>query len=269
MNEGLHVTGRSRVIFLIGTPVAQTESPGLFNRHFAENGIDRVVAPLDLKPAHLTQFFAMVRDADNCDGIILTVPHKQAALPLVDHMSERARVLECVNVVRRTAEGRLEGDMTDGPGFWAGARTLEFQPAGKRVAIAGAGAAATAIAHEFALQGGAHLTIVNRDMKETGRLRQKLSGLGAHLDETIPQSLSGYDMAINATPLGMAYAPGTPFEKALLTTLPASAIVADAVTEPVETRLLADARSLGLKALPGAAMTRGQFEMLGRALGVM
>lgn len=269
MDEGLRVTGKSRVIFLIGTPVAQTESPGLFNRHFAQTGIDRVVTPLDLKPPHLEAFFAMLRDAKNCDGVILTVPHKQAALPLVDEVSDRARALGSVNVVRRNADGGLAGDMTDGPGFWAGARAHGFDPVGKRVVIAGAGAAATAIAHEFAVQGGGHLTIVNRNADETERLMQKLAGHGIRLDTGMPESLSAYDMAINATPLGMAYAPGTPFDRALLATFPAGAFVADAVTEPVETHLLGDARALKLNALPGAAMTRGQFEMLGHALGVL
>lgn len=260
------VSAHTRVIFMIGSPVGQARSPSLFNAHFAEAGIDRVVVPLEVPPAGVAGFLDVVRGASNCDGVIVTVPLKAGVLEGIDVATERACALDAVNVVRRGEDGRLRGDMTDGPGFWAAAEGHGFDPDGKRIVLSGAGAAATAIAHEFALRGGRAITVTTRTAAEFDRLSGLLDGHGIAIADGLPTDLSGFDMAINATPVGMDHAPGTPFAKALLATLPSHALVADAVTEPVETRLLADARALGLKVMAGEEMTRGQFRLIGAFL---
>jgi len=140
------VSGASRVVFMIGTPIAQVRSPVLFNAHFAEQGIDCVMVPLDVSVAALDGFVAMVRDADNCDGFVATLPHKRALLKLVDEAGPTARALECVNAVRRNPDGRLFGDMADGAGFWNGVRNTGFDPLGKAAVLAGAGAAGPDVA---------------------------------------------------------------------------------------------------------------------------
>lgn len=263
---GILVTGATRVVFMIGTPVAQARSPFLFNRHFADRGENRVMVPLDVSPAALPSFVSMVRDAANCDGFVATLPHKRALLDLVDEASETARALESVNVVHRGPDGRLVGDMTDGAGYWNGAAKSRFDPRGKSVALAGAGAAGTAIAHEFARRGGGRLAVWSRSECEVTLLQSKLATMGISVEAGMPTDLAGFDMAINATPVGMAHAPGSPFSKALIATLPPTAIVADAITEPLETELLASAREIGLKTIDGRAMTEGQFHSLLAAL---
>lgn len=264
--SGILVTGTTRVVFMIGTPVAQTRSPFLFNRHFADSGENRIMVPLDVSPAALPFFVSMVGTAANCDGFVATLPHKRALVGLVDEASETARALESVNVVRRELDGRLIGDMTDGAGYWNGAATRGFEPNGKSIVLAGAGAAGTAIAHEFAKRGGGRLAIWSRSLSEVMLLQTKLATMGVAVEVGMPANLADFDMAINATPVGMAHAPGSPFSKALIATLPPTAIVADAITEPLETELLKIARQRGLHTLDGQAMTAGQFNSLLAAL---
>jgi shikimate dehydrogenase len=256
------VTGATRVVFMIGTPVGQVRSPTLFNAHFAKAGIDRIMVPLEVSVAALAGFVAMVRDAENCDGFVATLPHKRALLKMVDEAGPTARALESVNAVRRNPDGRLFGDMADGAGFWNGARAAGFEPLGKSAVLAGAGAAGTAIAFEFAQRGGRRLAIWSRSDDEVDALASRLAGTGIEFVRGLPESLGDYDIAINATPLGMDYAPGSAFSPELVATLPASAFAADAITEPVETAFLATARSCGLRSIGGRAMAHGQFELL-------
>lgn len=256
------VTAATRVVFMIGTPIAQVRSPLLFNTYFAEHGIDRVMVPLEVSVAALDGFVAMVREAENCDGFVATLPHKRALLKLVDEAGPTARALESVNAVRRNPDGRLFGDMADGAGFWNGARGAGFEPFGKAAALAGAGAAGTAIAFEFAQRGGRKLAIWSRSSDEVDALASRLAGTGIEVTSGMPDDLGGYDMAINATPLGMDYAPGTAFSPEQVASLPAGAIAADAITEPAETVFLGAARARGLRTIDGRAMARGQFELL-------
>ena len=266
--SGILVTGTTRVVFMIGTPVAQTRSPFLFNRHFADSGANRIMVPLDVSPAALPSFVAMVREAANCDGFVATRPHKQALLDLVDDASETARALESVNVVRREPDGRLVGDMADGAGFWSGVQEEGFDPRGKAVILAGAGAAATAIAYEFGRRGGRHLTLWSRDDGEMRVLGKRLSAWDVDIRSGMPVSLKDFDMAINATPLGMSHAPGSAFSPHLVATLPDHAIVADAITEPAMTELLRTASGRGLKPINGYTMTSGQMHYLLEGLGI-
>ncbi len=262
------ITGAARIVFMIGTPIAQARSPLLFNHYFREKSMDRVMVPLDVSEATLPAFVAMVRDAANCDGFVATLPHKRALLHLVQEASPTARALESVNVVRRRPDGTLFGDMADGSGFWNGAARAGFELAGKSVVLAGAGAAGTAIAYEFARRGGRRIAVWSRTREEAAALAAKLSATGLEVETDMPAALDTFDMAINATPLGMAHAPGRAFSARLLASLPPHGFVADAITEPEETELLLDAQRQGLRVIRGHDMTLGQFEHLKWVLGL-
>lgn len=268
MLAGLDVSARTRVIFMIGTPIAQARSPVLFNRHFARHGLDCVMVSLDVQPEGLGAFLRVVRDAKNCDGVVLTLPLKRAAAELVDDISPRARALGSVNVIRRSDDGQLSGDMMDGPGFWNGVAGVGFDPDGRRMALAGAGGAGMAIAYEFAAKGGLHIDLVAESQDDQARMERTLSGTSTTLDFGLPASLAAHDIVVNATPVGMAAHPGTLFPPILIDTLPDWALVADAITDPLETELLQSASRRGLKTVNGHAMTGGQFDLLARFLGL-
>lgn len=256
------VTGTTRIVLMIGTPIGQVRSPALFNAEFAASGADRAMMPIEVQPADLGALFALARGAGNCDGIVLTVPHKQAAFDLVDAASERARALRLVNVVRRDPDGRLVGDMTDGVGLWKAAASQGFEPAGKAIALAGAGAAGTAIAHAFAAAGGREIRLVEADEARLAGLESGLRPTGIRVTRGAGDSLAGIDLVMNATPVGMGYKPGCLFTRDQIASLPAHAIVADAITDPLETELLKLAKARGLATIDGNAMTAGQFRTM-------
>lgn len=263
------VTARTRVVFMIGTPIAQAGSPALFNQYFAETGADHIVVPLDLKPDHVAAFFAMLRDTSNCDGAIVTIPHKRATARAVDERTPDAERLGLVNVVRREPDGRLVGDMTDGRGFWSKAGEMGFAPQGRAALVAGPGAAGTAICDAFLAVGGSALTLVGRDDTELAPALAILPKGRLTATTAMPSDLSAFDVVVNATPVGMAYTPGNLFRPELLATLPKSALVADIITDPVETELLQAATALGLATFRGRDLNEGQFRIIGEHLRIL
>ena len=142
--------GRTRVVSIVGAPVAQVRSPAVLNRELARRGIDAVMIAIEVAPAGLAGFFEFLRSWENSPGTVITIPHKTAAVPYLDAMTDRARLLGAANMVRRTSDGRLEGDMVDGPGFMTALASHGVSAQGKTVAIFGAGAVGRSLSLEFA-----------------------------------------------------------------------------------------------------------------------
>ncbi|MCX5813301.1 MAG: shikimate dehydrogenase [Proteobacteria bacterium] len=267
MNSGLITpSGKTLVYPMIGHPVIQVKSPTTFNRYFREKQMDRIMIAIDVPPEHVDHFFSLLRGWRNCPGCVVTIPHKQEAARHVDELSDRARDLEAVNVIRRTEQGRLIGDMVDGLGFIEALRFHGFEAKGRRVAVFGAGGAGGAIAYAVAHAEAAELVVIDTDMDRQKHLLDLLAlrcpsvALSHRLD-----SLAGVDLAVNATPLGMNGDPHTPFP---LDSLDAHTFVADVVTEPDITPWLAGAKARGCSIQTGYEMTIGQFIIMGRHMGI-
>ncbi|HEY5890857.1 MAG TPA: hypothetical protein VIW94_09185, partial [Acidimicrobiia bacterium] len=111
---GLLPSGTTDVFAIIGHPVAQVQSPTLYNNHFADTSLDAVFVAFDIEPDNVPDYFRMMRGTENLRGGFVTVPHKQAAAQCMDELTERAQALNAVNAVKND-KGRLIGDMTDGP----------------------------------------------------------------------------------------------------------------------------------------------------------
>lgn len=251
------IDGDSRFIPLIGHPVAQVRSLGPMNRAFAAAGANLVMLPVDVAPAVLPFLFAALRETANCAGLSVTVPHKQAAARLCDALSDRAQEVGAVNTIRRDAGGRLHGDMTDGPAFLAALAGEGVAVAGRRCLLAGCGGAGTAIAFALAEAGISSLVLVDPNSARRIALAEALGRRFAGLvsaDRTTPQA--EIDLAINATPLGMA--PDDPLPLDVAGLRPA-AVVADIVTKPAVTPLLTQARASGLATVTGVAMAEAQL----------
>src|SRR2546421_13120107 len=101
----LSLNGATRIHVTIGDPIAQVKSPAGVTQGFAARGADAIMIPLQVKPADVEDFFRLAKKLPNLDGIIITVPHKPIAFRHCDLTSERSRVLEVANVMRR---GRSE-----------------------------------------------------------------------------------------------------------------------------------------------------------------
>ena len=259
-------SGKTLVYVMIGHPVTQVKSPTTFNKYFREKQMDRVMIAIDVQPDFVGPFFSLLRGWRNCPGCVVTIPYKQDAAHCVDELSDRARDLEAVNVIRRTEKGQLIGDMVDGLGFLEALRSNGFEVSSKRVAVFGAGGAGGAIAYAVAQARAAELVVIDTDIGRRERLLDLLAlrfpsvSLSQHLD-----SLAGVDLAVNATPLGMNDDTRIPFP---LDSLSSRTFVADVVTEPDITPWLSAAKARGCSIQTGYEMTLGQFTLMGRHMGI-
>ena len=200
----LEIDGTTRFFGIIADPIAQVKTPQAINRLAAEHGVGAVMIPLHVAADGLPAAFAGLRTMKNFGGMIVTVPHKTAALALCDAVSSRARRVGAINAVRREPDGRLVGDMFDGLGFVAGLKRAGISVRGPRVYLAGAGGAANAIAFALAESGVSELTIANRTVAKAEdllrRLRECYPRLPVRIGSAEP---SGHDLVVNATSLGL------------------------------------------------------------------
>lgn len=146
------VSGFTQVVAVIGHPITQVKSPENFNRYFADQQIDSVMIPVDIAPEAVADFLQALRGWHNMSGVLVTVPHKQRAAALVDELTPRAQHLNAINVIRKLADGRLQGDMLDGVGFQLAAEAHGFSAAGKKGCSPAAAASAALSRGGFAKQ---------------------------------------------------------------------------------------------------------------------
>lgn len=247
------LSGATRVHFIVGDPIAQVKSPGGVSAAYHTRGHNAYVMPAHVAPPDLAAWLAGVSLARNVDGVIVTVPHKFACFALCATTSERAAFLRTVNTMRRNADGGWHGDMFDGLGFVTAMRQegAGCDPEGKRVLLAGAGGAGSAIAHALVMAGARQLAIHDGDAVRRATLVDRLTGLGRCPVTHGSADPTGFDVVVNATPVGMREGDPCPFDVARLT--PAM-FVGCVITAPAVTALIAAARAKGCQTLTGAHM---------------
>lgn len=253
------IDGATRLIGLLGSPVAHSKSPAIHNAAFAATGVNAAYLAFEVAPEKLEAAVAGLV-ALGATGWNVTMPHKTAMAALCDELSPAARIVGAVNTVV-VQDGRLTGHITDGSGFTAALTDRGFNPAGKQVALFGAGGAARAAAVQLALDGAAQLAIFNRTVAKARMLAETIAaetGCAARayaLDdvEALRAAVTEADLVINGTKLGMAPHPETCVlpDARWLARRP---VVADFVYNPVQTRLLAMAAKAGCPTLDGLAM---------------
>lgn len=244
-------SGATRVIFIVGDPIAQVKSPHGVTESLRERRADAIVVPAHVKPADIDAFFALTQRMPNVDGIIVTVPHKFDAARLCEHVTPRARSIGAANVVRRAADGSWEADMCDGEGYVAGLRKAGCDPKGRRALLVGAGGAGSAIAHALVDAGVAALALHEADAGRRVALAAKLRVYGPLVPTVGSDDPSGFDLVINATPMGMK--PGDPLPVDV-TKLAPDTFVGDVVTMPPVPPLIEAARARGCATMTGAGM---------------
>lgn len=264
------VSGFTQVVAVIGHPITQVKSPENFNHYFASQGMDKVMIPVDIAPEAVADYLNALRGWQNMSGILVTVPHKQRVAGLLDTLTSRARHLNAVNVVRKLADGRLEGDMLDGVGFQRAAEAHGFNPAGKRALLSGCGGVGSAIAWGLCEAGISHLALYDRDDASRQRLENRLATHFPTVHITpLPDSLAAIDLLVNGSPAGMAGFDALPLSQTLLETLTADTHVADVVTAPVITPLLTFANARGCRTQTGPEMALAQMQLMGQFIGAI
>ena len=251
------ITGSTDVYLILGDPVEQVRAPETFNPLFAAFGSNAVLLPVLVAPADLSAFVKSVFLAKNIKGLWVTMPHKEAIVGALDSCSELAQIAGAVNAVRRNEQGQLEGGLFDGEGLLDSLRYFDMDYAGKRVLILGAGGAAAAIAASLALPrpGGAagEIAFYNPIPEKAQQLAQRIQDATGTTLRVMPSNdPAGFDLVINASPLGMTNADPLPCDPARLEQ---HAGVMDIVMKNQPTPWVRAARARGLNAQPG-------FEML-------
>ena len=264
------IKGSTRLVAIIGSPVAQVKSPENFNAAFSQSGSDVAMIAMDIAPEGMADFLSMARQWQNLDGFVVTIPHKQAVAAGIDEITPRAALLGATNVVKRDAGGRLIGDMVDGMGFVEAARRNGFVPDAKRALVIGGGGAGSAIAHALCEAGVALLAVSDIDIARAERLAGLLRAEfpGTQIG-TQAGDLGALDLVVNATPLGMEEGDPVPLAENALAALKSSALVADVVTSPEVTPFLKAAMARGLPIQTGPQMAKAQLALLGGHMGVL
>lgn len=261
----LKISGKTRVCGLIGDPVEHSMSPTMHNAAFAELGLDYVYAAFRVRGDDLRQAIEGMR-ALNLRGFNVTIPHKVAVMPLLDELDPLAEKIGAVNTVVNNG-GKLKGYNTDATGFLQALREKGIEPAGKNVAILGAGGASRAISF-ILVDEGAHLTILNRaeELDWAVQLAQRLEQeFGRKVwalelsEQNLAKALEKADVLVNATPVGMSPKDEeTPVSTDLLKP---DLLVYDIVYNPVRTRLLREAEAANARTIAGLDMLVWQGAM--------
>jgi shikimate dehydrogenase len=237
----------------MGWPVAHSLSPRLHGHWLRRYEIDGAYVPLPVLPEHLEQALGAL-PALGFAGTNLTIPHKEAALPLVDRLSAAAERIGAVNTVVVESDGTLSGDNTDGFGFIASLSASEvgWQATAGPAVVLGAGGAARAIAMALLDAGAPEVRLLNRTAERARALAAELGG-PVHPVEWAGRSAALADAAllVNTTSLGMH---GQPPLDLALDALPRTALVSDIVYTPLITPLLALARARGNPVVDGLGM---------------
>jgi len=252
----MKITGRTRLAGIIGWPVSHSRSPLLHGFWLAETSIDGAYVPLPVKPDHLERALRAL-PVLGFRGCNLTVPHKQAALAVVDRVDSLARRIGAINTVVVAPDGSLEGTNTDAFGFRESLReaTPHWQPSSGPVVILGAGGAARAVIVALGDAGAEEIRIVNRTLDRAAAVAADLATLQTritiHSWEEVSTVQHQAGLLVNATSLGMVGEPPLTLD---LSSLPLSAPVVDIVYVPLETELLAAALRRGHPVVDGLGM---------------
>jgi shikimate dehydrogenase len=253
MSGGSYLTGRTRLAGIMGWPVAHSLSPRLHSHWLHRYRIDGAYVPLPVLPERLDQALRAL-PALGFAGVNLTIPHKEAAVSLVDRLSPVAARIGAVNTVLVEPDGTLSGDNTDGFGFMAALSesAVGWQAAAGPAVVLGAGGAARAVTVALLDAGAPEVRLLNRTPDRARSLAGELGGQTRAVEwAERPAALDGAALLVNTTSLGMC---GQPPLVLALDALPRTALVTDVVYTPLITALLAVARARGNPVVDGLGM---------------
>jgi shikimate dehydrogenase len=251
------ISGKTTLIAHLGFPTEAFKAPMIYNPWFDKHGIDAVVVPMGVKPEDYAASLPQIFKFSNLRGALVTMPHKVTTMQLVDEVTPTARVAGACNAILKRPDGTLLGDQFDGAGFVRGVERKGRLFKGTRVLVSGAGGVGSAIAASIAAAGAAELMLF--DMSEASA-----NALAARLRDNYPQMKvstgskdpAGYDVVVNATPLGMKDTDPLPFD---VDRIDAGTFVGEVVMKTEFTPLLLAAKAKGCQVQVGTDML---FEMI-------
>lgn len=257
-----HISGTTGLFTLLGSPVGHSGSPAMFNYSFKKQGLDYAYLAFDVKKEDMPKAIDALK-LFKVRGSNVTMPCKTVAASLVDELSPAAKIIGAINVIVND-NGKLTGHITDGIGFVRNLKEHGVDIANKKIVVLGSGGAATAIEVQSALDGAAEITIFNKKdefFQRAEQTKQKIQQAKPEvkakvcdLDDQnkLKTEIARADILVNATIVGMK-----PLENESLVDksfLRPDLVVADTVYNPLKTKLILDAESIGCTTAPGKGM---------------
>jgi shikimate dehydrogenase len=246
------IDGKTKLIAHLGYPTESFKAPMIYNPYFRKYGINAVVIPMGCRPEDYAVFLKHLFRLSNIHGALVTMPHKVVTVALLDRASASVKVAGACNALRIDPDGRLLGDMFDGEGFVRGVRRKGRAVSGARVLVAGCGGVGSAIAASLAKAGVAELALFDA-------FAPAMNGLAKRLRDNYPNlkvgggsiDPAGYDIVVNATPLGMKDDDPLPLD---VSRIAPSTFVGEVVMKQEITPFLAAARARGCEFQVGTDM---------------
>lgn len=253
------ITGTTKLLGVIGAPIEHSLSPVMHNAAIAQMGVDYVYLALPVKPADLDVAIAGF-NAINLVGFSITIPHKQAIIPLLSEVSPVAKGVGAVNTVWRTNTG-WSGTNTDVEGFIAPLQAYNRDWSQTTSVILGHGGAARAVVVGCAQLGCTEIHVVGRNVQKLSQFQQSWENaslpvtLKVHLWEELPQLLPQGDLVVNTTPVGMyPHVEQSPVDVTVMQGLREGAIAYDLIYTPNPTQFLRQAQQQGAITIDGLEM---------------
>ena len=211
------ISGKTTLIAHIGYPTVSFKAPMIYNPWFEKAGIDAVVMPMGVQAPDYPSFLRELFKVTNIRGALVTMPHKKTTVELADEVSPTARIAGAANALLKREDGTLLADMFDGEGFVRGVRNKGRNLNGASALVVGCGGVGSAIAASLAAAG---VTRIGLDDAMEGAAESLGSRLSAHYPElnvkTGSADPTGYDLVVNATPLGMNEGDPLPIDMSLV-----------------------------------------------------
>ena len=257
------ISGTTRMLGLIGTPVAHSKSPAMYNHCFEKFGLDWAYLAFDIPQEKAGEAVAAIRTL-NLRGANVTMPCKNAVIPYLDELTPAAKAIQAVNTIVNE-NGRLVGHNTDGCGYTQNLRRGGVEVRGKRIVLLGGGGAASAIAIQAALEGAEEIAVFNRRddfwprMEEGMKaIAQAAPGCAITLQdledrEALGTAIARCHILSNATRVGMAPCEDQSNITELHWFRP-DLVVTDVVYAPPATKMLREAQAAGCKTFDGLGM---------------
>jgi shikimate dehydrogenase len=237
------IDGKTGIIAHIGYPTESFKSPMIYNPWFAARGINAAVIPMGCKKEDYASFLKLAFRLTNVQGALITMPHKVTTLDLVDEASVSAKIAGACNAVKLDERGVMIGDMFDGEGFVRGILKKGRRLAGASALVAGCGGVGSAIAASLAKAGVSRLGLYDAFIQSMNGLAERLSAHYPKLEVTTGSAdPGGYDIVVNATPLGMKKDDPLPFD---VERISPRTFVGEVVMKEEITPFLAAARAKG------------------------
>ena len=246
------ISGKTTLIAHVGYPTEAFKAPLIYNPWFDKAGIDAVVVPMGIQVADYPTVLKSLFRLTNIRGALVTMPHKVTTVALLDEVSVAVQVAGSCNAILKRPDGTLLGDMFDGAGFTRGLKRKDFKFPGASVLVVGTGGVGCAIAASIAGEGVAKLFLSDTNTASAeslaARIKHHYPKIETGLRSTDP---TGYDLVVNATPLGMKAGDPYPID---VTKLASSTFVGEVVMKQEITPLLQVAKDKGCRYQIGTDM---------------